>query len=74
MLHLGINPRQYGDLARTLAALCEVVPRAVTAQTLRNQLADEHRRHARKLDSGIQGKGPATSGPIGLLQRIRRGA
>ena len=74
MLHLGINPRQYGDLARTLAALCEVVPRAITAQTLRNQLADEHRRHARKLDSGIQGKGPAASGPIGLFQRIRRGA
>jgi hypothetical protein len=72
--HLGIIPRQYGDLARTLAALCDVVPRAITAQTLRNQFADEHRRHARKLDSGIQGKGPSSSGPIGLLQRIRRGA
>lgn len=72
--HIGITVRQFGEVARVLEALCDVVPRAVTARTMLENFWIEHRRHQRKIDSGIQGKQLDVANRVGFLQRIRRGA
>ncbi len=73
MNHIGINPRKYAELADSLDALCQLVPRAETARRLCGRLYGEYEREQRKLDSGIQGARPESS-RTGLLRRLRRGA
>lgn len=73
LAHLGLNHRQFGDLARLLHALGQLVPSAITAQGLALSLSEESRRLSMKSDSGIRGPQPLRQ-RASFFERFRRGA
>lgn len=74
MDHLGLMPRQFGEVADVLESVSEQVSGAVTAPWLCHQLHREHQRFRRKCASGIQDAAVAVERPMSFLRRFRRGA
>lgn len=74
MDHIGMHPRQFGEIASILNAVCARVPRALTARQLAEALGARHRREQLKTDSGIRGRNPLQVRQRSLFDRIRRGA
>jgi hypothetical protein len=73
LAHLGLVPRQFGELAGLLDGLAQLVSGAGTARELALELSEEHRRQQMKSDSGIRGREPVRL-RASFLERFRRGA